>query len=262
MTTHPAVSTDKNGSNTATTEEQYFDNMGRLRWTRDGEGYCNYYSYHPEFGTQTYIVRDAPTWHPVATLPYSANNNPTKWDDYTVGSFDTPTRGGGLPAALEQVSKSELDTQGRTVLEVTEDGQNDADLAKKYTVYETAVVSGQEIDRIMRFSYHWNAATSSFQQFLPTEVSVANGGGNAIESYTVDPGCTSASSGVPTGISARRATTRAGLATPTTPSPGSRSTWTATTPTSAVGPANSLPTSIAPATCTMGWVGGQSRTSS
>jgi RHS repeat-associated protein len=30
----------------ATKTSEYYDRLGRLRWTQDGEGYINYYSYH------------------------------------------------------------------------------------------------------------------------------------------------------------------------------------------------------------------------
>ena len=44
-TTLPAVPTSQNGSNTATTTEEYYDNVGRLRWKKDGEGYVTYCRY-------------------------------------------------------------------------------------------------------------------------------------------------------------------------------------------------------------------------
>jgi hypothetical protein len=50
-TTFPTISTGQNGSGVATTTGEYYDNLGRLRWTQDGEGYVNYYSYHPVMGT-------------------------------------------------------------------------------------------------------------------------------------------------------------------------------------------------------------------
>jgi hypothetical protein len=45
--TLPDITTGQNGSGTSTTTVRYFDKLGRLRWTKDGEGYVNYYSYHP-----------------------------------------------------------------------------------------------------------------------------------------------------------------------------------------------------------------------
>jgi hypothetical protein len=44
-TTLPTVSSGQNGSGVATTKGEYYDNLGRLRRTQDGEGYINYLSY-------------------------------------------------------------------------------------------------------------------------------------------------------------------------------------------------------------------------
>ncbi len=52
------ISTSQNGSGVATTSVEYFDDLGRLRWNKDGEGFCNYYSYHPETGELAYEVKD------------------------------------------------------------------------------------------------------------------------------------------------------------------------------------------------------------
>lgn len=43
--TLPTISTGQNGSGVATTTSGYYDNLDRLRWTQDGEGYIRYYAY-------------------------------------------------------------------------------------------------------------------------------------------------------------------------------------------------------------------------
>ena len=188
-TTLPSVSTSENGSGTATVETQYFDNVGRLRWTKDGEGYVTYYSYHPKFGGAVYTIADADP----NSLPASADGNSTKWVTSSDGSAGSnkPTRGTGLPTARQQVNKSELDAQGRTVFSATEDGQTGTDLMKHYAVFET--------NRTLEFRY-WQSGSN--KPLLPINVTVTDDGGKSTESYTVDPNCVTVSGGVPTDISA------------------------------------------------------------
>ena len=69
----PVIS--ENGSDDSTKTHVYYDTQGKLRWTKDGEGYVNYYSYHTETGQLAYVVEDADP----ASLPSSANSNPDKW---------------------------------------------------------------------------------------------------------------------------------------------------------------------------------------
>ena len=57
-TTLPTIPTGQNGSGVATTTGEYYDNLGRLRWTQDGEGYINYLRYHPSTGAVGYQAVD------------------------------------------------------------------------------------------------------------------------------------------------------------------------------------------------------------
>ena len=110
-TTLPTVSSSENGSGSATTTVDYYDDRGRLRWTKDGVGQVTYYSYHPENGQLAYTrARRDPT-----SLPSSADSNSTKWVTSSDGSASSnkPTRGAGLPTAVEQVTRQEFDDQGR-----------------------------------------------------------------------------------------------------------------------------------------------------
>jgi hypothetical protein len=126
VSTLPTVSTGENGSGSTTvTSERYFDRLGRLRWTKDGEGYVNYYSYHPVTGALAFTAIDVdPT-----SAPTGATGNDTKWVSWnedgdgattsTYASAGKPSRGGSLPTALAIVSSSEFDEQGRQRLRPT-----------------------------------------------------------------------------------------------------------------------------------------------
>ena len=187
-TTLPAVTTDQNGPGSSVTTTEYNDSFGRLRWTLDGRGVVTYYSYHPQLGSLAYTVRDA---NP-GSLPSSADGNSTKWVTSTSGSASSnaPTRGSGLPTALQQVSRTEFDSQGRTTLTALEDGTTGTILSKHYTVYQTNLT--------LQFPY-WNESTS--QPLLPIQAMATNNAGEVTDDYAVDPARTTASGGVPTGLS-------------------------------------------------------------
>ncbi len=187
-TTYPTVSSGENGAGSATTTVNYFDTLGRLRWHEDAIGAVAYYSYHPASGQLAYSVKDAdPTG-----LPNSADSNSSKWDDSSIGSASSnkPTRGAGLPTAVEQVTQQEYDSQGRVVLRVQEDGTDGAVLSRHYTVYEK--------NRMLQFPY-WD--TSANESLLPIQVSAYDDSVTGTEQYSVDPARKAQSGGVPTGLS-------------------------------------------------------------
>jgi RHS repeat-associated protein len=106
-------SSGENGSGVATAISRYFDKLGRLRWTQDGEGYINYYSYHPKTGGLAYVAVDVDP----ASMPADASTETDKRvaaTDDGIGSYSTgkPTRG-SLPTALALVTKYEYDDLGR-----------------------------------------------------------------------------------------------------------------------------------------------------
>ena len=187
-TTLPAVTTDQNGSGTSVTTTEYFDSRGRLRWTLDGRGVVNYYSYHPQFGTLAYAVRDAVP----GSLPSSADSNSTKWVTSSSGSASSnaPTRGSGLPTALQQVIRTEFDSQARMTLGALEDGTTGAILQRHYAVFQA--------NATLKFLC-WDETTSL--PLLPVEVTATNSAGMVTDEYAVDPARTATSSGVPTGLS-------------------------------------------------------------
>ena len=133
------------------------------------------------------MVRDADP----NSLPSSADKNAAKWVASSAGlaNSNKPTRSADLPKALQLANKSEFDDEGREVLAIIEDGQTGTDLAKHYTVYEP--------NRTFRFPF-WDS--SSNKPLLPVEATAFDNTGKITESYTLDPSCTSAANGVPTGL--------------------------------------------------------------
>lgn len=103
-----------------------------------------------------------------------------------------PIRSANLPKAVQQVSKSEFDDEGRVVLSVTEDGQTGTDLTKHYMVYEPSCT--------LRFPC-WDASIN--RSILPIEATVTDNGGRATEVFTLDPRCVTVTNGVPTGVKNR-----------------------------------------------------------
>ena len=182
MTTPPKVIPGQNGSDETTTVEAHYDTFGQLRWTVDGEGYVNYYSYHPELGTLAYVVADADP----GGLPSDEDDHPTKWNPSSHGaaSSNKPTRDSSLPAELAYVWRQEYDTRGRPTLTKLPDD------TEHYTVYEE--------DLTLEFPY-WDSGTD--KPLLPIRAIQTNGGGQITDVYTIDPDRTAVTSGKPTGLS-------------------------------------------------------------
>ncbi|NLE36864.1 MAG: hypothetical protein GX621_02440, partial [Pirellulaceae bacterium] len=168
--TRPDTSS-QNGPATRPSEEQYFDKVGRLRWTKDGDGYVNYYSYHPTNGQRAYVVRDADP----DGMPTSADDNSMKWVLSTDQSESghKPTRS-GTAAAVEQVAKTEYDMMARAMKQTIEDGVTGTDLTASYTRYNA--------DATIRFP-HWNG--QSEKCLLPIQVSELDDAGTVTGTYAV-----------------------------------------------------------------------------
>ena len=159
----PVIDGNENGSGVATKTYQYFDTVGRLRWTKDGEGYVNYTSYHPETGGVAYQVRDVGPDSDINT------GSSGKWIPW---SGDAPlTRDSDLPDAIELVDKTEFDSQGRVRKRIDVDGN------QHYTVYEH--------NRTIQFPF-WDGDNS----LTPISVTVHNDAGQTTESFTVIAGYT------------------------------------------------------------------------
>jgi RHS repeat-associated protein len=186
-TLYPAVVAAENGAASGSSDpddatvvhdEKFYDQYGRLRWTKDGEGYVNYYSYSPSTGGLAYVAIDVDP----GSLPSSADlsGNIDKWDPSTVGDADglVGTSAGqvfrptGLPTALAIVSFVEFDVLGREQLRTDPGG------AQHYTAYE---VDGA-VERVIKFPY-WNS--SNDQPRLPVQVSETDAFGRLAARYTL-----------------------------------------------------------------------------
>ena len=180
-TVHPNVSTAQNGSGVETKTYQYFDKSGRLRWTKDGEGYVAYYSYHPDTGQLSYTMVDVDD---PASPGDDVTSGSSGWIAWTVDGANNnkPTRGTGLPDGLELVTKREFDDQGRFTKEIDPGG----------SIHHTLYHANQSI----RFPY-WNSTANKPE--LPIQVTETDGGGTLQETFTIDP-AQSTGTGTPNGF--------------------------------------------------------------
>ncbi|WP_339910566.1 RHS repeat-associated core domain-containing protein [Symmachiella dynata] len=180
-TTLPVISTGQNGSGVATTTVEYYGDLGQLRWTQDGEGYINYYSYNPVTGGQAYVAVDVDPASPGSDVTSGSSGNWRSWDvDNGNATANKPTRGGSLPTALNLVTKTYYDDQGRQIRTVDNGG------AEHYTAYPDL--------RTIHFPY-WTGSTT----LMPIQVRQFNEAGQLTQSFFVKAGYTSitTSSGAP-----------------------------------------------------------------
>ncbi len=185
-TTLPTVSTGQNGSGVATTKGEYYDNLGRLRWTQDGEGYINYLSYQPVMGTLAFAAVDV---NPSSVSSDISSGSSGNWEAWTVdgANSNAPTRSGSLPTTLALETKTYYDELGRQT-QITDRGGN-----SHYTTYANL--------QTIKFPF-WNSSTS--QSLLPIQVTNLNDGAQVSDQIGVRASYTaiSTSSGTPTGFSA------------------------------------------------------------
>ncbi len=184
-TTLPAVPTTQNGSNVATATNEYYDNRGRLRWTQDGEGYINYYSYNPTTGKVAYAAIDVDPASPGSDIFSGSSGN---WEAVSVGgaSSNQPTRSGSLPTPLALATKKYFDPHGwkRRV--------SDAAGADHYVVYSNT--------QTIRFPY-WNGGSNQCR--IPALVNSFNSAGQVTDRIAVKASYSAiaTSSSAPTGFS-------------------------------------------------------------
>jgi YD repeat-containing protein len=178
ITTYPAASTGKNGSGATTSSRVYYDDKGRLRWSKSPSGVVTYYAPHPETGGVGYQMVDVET----DDLPGAiTSGSEGKWLAWS----------GGIPEgfantaddALQLVSKTEYDDMGWVVKEEDPAG------VVTYTVYDgnTTLVFPA-----------WDDGED--EPVLPIQITVTDSSGTALETYTVDPDRTDDDSGVPVGL--------------------------------------------------------------
>jgi RHS repeat-associated protein len=100
VTTLPVVSTTHNGSGVAAVRRDFYDSIGRLRWSMDERGRVSYYEYNLATGAMTRVARDVDS-NPATAL------NPT---------VAYPTNWAALPAnGCHEVTDYEIDSLGRTI---------------------------------------------------------------------------------------------------------------------------------------------------
>ncbi|MFV1965072.1 MAG: RHS repeat-associated core domain-containing protein [Pirellulaceae bacterium] len=181
-TTPPKISSSQNGSDQNATTVLYFDDQGRVRWTKNGEGYITYYAHHPVMGGVSYTAVDV---DPGAVSSEITNGSASDWEAWTVGGADDnkPTRSGGLPTALSLVTKRYYDDDGRVTKTVDPGG------GEHYTIYES--------DKTLEFRY-WDQ--SSRAPILPISVREFDESGQVVAEYNVDREQTAYSQGEPTGL--------------------------------------------------------------
>ena len=175
--TYPTVPADQNGPATAVMTSEYYDDRGRLRWTQDGEGHVNYYSYNANTGGLGYVMVDVET----DDLPAEITSGSSP--DWIAWSGDVPFSHAD-DASLQLVTKYAYDDQGRQVR------VQDAEGMVTCTAYgdnQTRVYGG------------WDAASHTCA--LPIQVTKTNHDDLATDVYTVRPsGVTIGYSGsLPTG---------------------------------------------------------------
>lgn len=190
----PVSSSTQNGPGGVPESWEYFDATGRLRWTKDPDGYIDYYSYHPDFGVLAYIARDVePT-----ELPAGASGNTSRWQSPTQptsGSANSnkPGRSSALPTEIVATSASEYDSLSRLSRELPQ-GSNPGTVSEDFTHYTI-----YEADSIIRVMY-WDE--TNHETSLPIEISLLDDAGQIIESISAAPDEVSHSSGIPTGTTA------------------------------------------------------------
>ena len=163
--TYPTVDSGENGpgSGNEATRGEYYDDSGRLRWTQDGEGYVNYYAYHPDTGGLAYIVVDVDTDGLDGEVTSGSTGKWIAWSG-TVPFSNTDDD------ALKMVTKYEYDYLGRQVK--VEDAE-EMITATAYCDNETRVYPGWDM--------------TNHTAALPICVSKVNDDGLTTETFTIDP---------------------------------------------------------------------------
>jgi RHS repeat-associated protein len=186
--TLPKVDTAQNGAGMgapATAFERYFDNQGRLRWTKDGEGYVSYYAYHPNSDGLAYMMVDVddPS-SPGAEITNGddsgASSTDVKWTDWTRGGANSnkPTRGSSLPTGLGLITKTEFDRLGRTRITIEPGGD------QHYMAYQVTGSGCAKVERVIQYPY-WAGSSSSGAPLLPIEVTELNNQGKVSKVYAL-----------------------------------------------------------------------------
>jgi RHS repeat-associated protein len=183
--TPPVIATSQNGSGTGTTKSRLYDNLGRLRWTQNGEGYVRYVARNPVTGRIAYVAKDVNPSSPTTDM---TNGSAGNWDSVSTAgaSSNQPTRGASLPTPLARVAKTYYDSQGQRNQNTTASGNSN------FTVRAT--------NQVIQF-LSWNSTTGQCQ--VPIQISNLNSSGQVTDQIAVRASYTaiSTSAGAPTGFS-------------------------------------------------------------
>jgi len=155
ITEYPVVLTGQNGSNSATTTTDVYDQQGQLIWSMDQSGVINYTAYDPQTGAVIKQVNDVNTGD--ITDPAELSTLPSGWT--------TPSGDG-----QSQTTQYVVDSLGRTVEQIDPDGNI------TWTVYDDAD------NEIITFA-GWNPTTATAT--APVEVYVENLTLGYTESFTI-----------------------------------------------------------------------------
>jgi len=203
VTTLPVVSSAENGSDNSAKMAEYFDDVGRLRWS----GYrvvsspakdlhIKYFAYHPVFDAVVYTARDVDP----ASMPTGTDGNTDRWGDKSSSgaSSNKPTRQSGQPTAIAATSAIELDALGRVHRELPA-GSNPGETTENYSHY--TIYGSNQTTRVM----YWDE--TGHDSKLPIQVRLSDDAGRTKEAYSVRPKNSSNTSnitqsgGAPTGVS-------------------------------------------------------------
>lgn len=135
----PIIPTTHNGSGEQTYQYEFYDEVGRLRWTKNGEGYVTYRSYDPEQGYLSFQMRDVDTSSLGSEITQGNSSGDTstpQWEPWTGGVPTALQRNAGLPPALKYVTKNAFDDLARVVRRVFPD---ESSTYLKYEKYKTII---------------------------------------------------------------------------------------------------------------------------
>ncbi|RLC66531.1 MAG: hypothetical protein DRI48_04465, partial [Chloroflexi bacterium] len=175
--THPKVTSAENGTGTATTEKEYYDEKGHLRWHKDAEGRITYYSYHPDTGGLAYVMRDVDTNPLHSDITSNGNGTRVAWSGSAPTGFQNDD-----DDAIQIVTKYEYDDQGR---QTKTEGPRSLNTTSSYSNVPATATYTVYKDKKRYVFPEWDS--TSHEPLLPIRVTVTDEVGRTTHVYTVDP---------------------------------------------------------------------------
>ena len=190
--TLPAIPVSENGSGEPTVLWEGYDRDGRLRWTRDGEGYTSYYSYHPKTGGLALEITDVDTTN-LPSAVTQGTDNWMRWEGSSLGSAGAVpadlVRDPSNPSPLGLTRTWEFEEDGRLRMWTGPGGE------QHFKLYD--------LNRTMRFRYldSTTGSPNSGKPILPVLVAEYDDAMQQVATYEVDPTKTTLSpQGKPSGL--------------------------------------------------------------